>query len=196
MSGNIILIDDHTLFRRGIRSVLDEADYEVIGEAADGLSGVKLVEQLRPDLVLLDLDMPVMNGREALGQILSSNPEQKVVMLTVSEDGCRIRAAQGHSTGQVRMNLAPQTPPDVLYHGTATRFLDSIMRQGLQAGARHHVHLSADRETAVKVGQRHGKPVVLRVDAAAMHQAGRAFYLSDNQVWLTEAVPPQYLVVE
>ena len=87
MSGNIILIDDHTLFRRGIRSVLDEADYEVIGEAADGLSGVKLVEQLRPDLVLLDLDMPVMNGREALGQILSSNPEQKVVMLTVSEDG-------------------------------------------------------------------------------------------------------------
>ena len=87
MSGNIILIDDHTLFRRGIRSVLDEADYEVIGEAADGLSGVKLVEQLRPDLVLLDLDMPVMNGREALGQILSSNPDQKVVMLTVSEDG-------------------------------------------------------------------------------------------------------------
>ena len=87
MSGNIILIDDHTLFRRGIRSVLDEAEYEVIGEAADGLSGVKLVEQLRPDLVLLDLDMPVMNGREALGQILSSNPEQKVVMLTVSEDG-------------------------------------------------------------------------------------------------------------
>lgn len=72
MSGNIILIDDHTLFRRGIRSVLDEADYEVIGEAADGLSGVKLVEQLRPDLVLLDFDMPVMNGREALGQILSS----------------------------------------------------------------------------------------------------------------------------
>ena len=69
------------------------------------------------------------------------------------------------------------------------------MRQGLQAGERHHVHLSADRETAVKVGRRHGKPVVLCVDAAAMHQAGRAFYLSDNQVWLTEAVPPQYLAV-
>ena len=87
MSTSIILIDDHTLFRRGIKSVLSEADFEIIGEAEDGLSGVKLVEQLHPDVVLLDLDMPVMNGREALGQILNSNPEQKVVMLTVSEDG-------------------------------------------------------------------------------------------------------------
>ncbi|ROV56521.1 response regulator [Neisseria chenwenguii] len=86
MNPTIVLIDDHTLFRRGIRSVLEEADFEVIGEAADGLSGVKLVEQLQPDLVLLDLDMPVMNGREALGQILSSHPQQKVVILTVSED--------------------------------------------------------------------------------------------------------------
>ena len=87
MSTSIILIDDHTLFRRGIKSVLSEADFEIIGEAEDGLSGVKSVEQLHPDVVLLDLDMPVMNGREALGQILNSNPEQKVVMLTVSEDG-------------------------------------------------------------------------------------------------------------
>ena len=131
-------------------------------------------------------------SRQELQETVDNNSKKR---FTISEDGRRIRAAQGHSTGQVRMRLAPQTPPDVLYHGTATRFLDSIMRQGLQAGARHHVHLSADRETAVKVGQRHGKPVVLRIDAAAMHQAGRAFYLSDNQVWLTEAVPPQYLAV-
>lgn len=100
MSTSIILIDDHTLFRRGIKSVLSEADFEIIGEAEDGLSGVKLVEQLHPDVVLLDLDMPVMNGREALGQILNSNPEQKVVMLTVSEDGddlleCMKLGAQG-----------------------------------------------------------------------------------------------------
>ena len=131
-------------------------------------------------------------SRQELQETVDNNSKKR---FTVSEDGRRIRAAQGHSTGQVRMRLAPQMPPDVLYHGTATRFLDSIMRQGLQAGERHHVHLSADRETAVKVGQRHGKPVVLRIDAAAMHQAGRAFYLSDNQVWLTEAVPPQYLAV-
>ena len=134
---------------------------------------------------------------ESIGITLDSDGwvEINLLLAQAQKHGRRIRAAQGHSTAQVSMNLAPQTPPDVLYHGTATRFLDSIMRQGLQAGARHHVHLSADRETAVKVGQRHGKPVVLRVDAAAMHQAGRAFYLSDNQVWLTEAVPPQYLAV-
>ena len=83
----IALIDDHTLFRSGIKALLTRQDkYEVVGEAADGLSGVKLVEQTTPDVVLLDLDMPVMNGREALAQILSSRPEQVVVMLTVSED--------------------------------------------------------------------------------------------------------------
>ncbi|STZ75759.1 response regulator [Bergeriella denitrificans] len=87
MSIKIILIDDHTLFRSGIKALLSrQNDFEVIGEAADGFSGVKLVEQQRPDIVLLDLDMPVMNGREALAQILSTNPQQNVVMLTVSED--------------------------------------------------------------------------------------------------------------
>ena len=83
----IALIDDHTLFRSGIKALLSrQNDFEVIGEAADGLSGVKPVAQTRPDIVLLDLDMPVMNGREALAQILSAHPEQTVVMLTVSED--------------------------------------------------------------------------------------------------------------
>ena len=87
MSIKIILIDDHTLFRSGIKALLArQENYEVVGEAADGLSGVKLVSQLEPDVVLLDLDMPVMNGRETLAQILSSNPQQTVVMLTVSED--------------------------------------------------------------------------------------------------------------
>ena len=87
MSIKIILIDDHTLFRSGIKALLSrQSDFDVIGEAADGFSGIKLVEQMRPDIVLLDLDMPVMNGRETLAQILSSNPQQTVVMLTVSED--------------------------------------------------------------------------------------------------------------
>ena len=84
----IVLIDDHTLFRSGLKALLSrQQDFEIVGEAADGLEGVKLVEQVRPDLVLLDLDMPVMNGHEALAQILGANPEQVVVMLTVSEDG-------------------------------------------------------------------------------------------------------------
>ncbi|WP_416192443.1 response regulator [Neisseria sp. CCUG12390] len=87
MTIQIILIDDHTLFRSGIKALLSrQSDFEVIGEASDGLSGVKLVEQQQPDIVLLDLDMPVMNGREALAQILSANPNQTVIMLTVSED--------------------------------------------------------------------------------------------------------------
>ena len=87
MSIKIILIDDHTLFRSGIKALLSrQSDFDVIGEAADGFTGIKLVEQIRPDIVLLDLDMPVMNGRETLAQILSSNPQQTVVMLTVSED--------------------------------------------------------------------------------------------------------------
>ncbi len=83
----IVLIDDHNLFRSGIKALLSrQADFEIVGEAADGLSGVKLVEQIQPDIVLLDLDMPVMNGRDALAQILSVRPAQHVVMLTVSED--------------------------------------------------------------------------------------------------------------
>ena len=87
MSIIIILIDDHTLFRSGIKALLSrQSDFDVIGEAADGFTGIKLVEQMRPDIVLLDLDMPVMNGRETLAQLLSSNPQQTVVMLTVSED--------------------------------------------------------------------------------------------------------------
>ncbi|MBP6117053.1 MAG: response regulator transcription factor [Neisseriaceae bacterium] len=83
----ILLIDDHTLFRSGIKALLQrQADFLIVGEAADGLEGVKLTKSLQPDIVLLDLDMPVMNGQEALAQILSADPEQVVLMLTVSED--------------------------------------------------------------------------------------------------------------
>ena len=84
----IALVDDHTLFRSGIKALLSrQADFEIVGEAADGLEGVKLVEQVHPDLVLLDLDMPTMNGHEALAQILGNTPAPTVLMLTVSEDG-------------------------------------------------------------------------------------------------------------
>ena len=87
MTINIALIDDHTLFRSGIKALLSrQTEFGIVGEASDGFSGVKLVEQTRPDVVLLDLNMPQMNGRDALAQILSSRPEQKVIMLTVSED--------------------------------------------------------------------------------------------------------------
>lgn len=84
----IALIDDHTLFRSGLKALLTrQSDFEIVGEAADGLEGVKLVEQIKPDIVLLDLDMPTMSGNEALAQILETDPSMKVLMLTVNEDG-------------------------------------------------------------------------------------------------------------
>ena len=129
-------------------------------------------------------------SRELLQQVVDTNDKKR---FTLSDDGCRIRAAQGHSTAQVAIEYAPRTPPVTLYHGTATRFLDAIAAQGLLPGSRHHVHLSADVPSAAKVGSRHGKPAVLAVDAAAMQRDGLKFHLSDNGVWLTDSVPPQYL---
>jgi putative RNA 2'-phosphotransferase len=127
---------------------------------------------------------------EELQNIVASNDKKR---FSLSEDGLWIRANQGHSI-EVELGYAPTTPPDVLYHGTAERFLTSIKKQGLIKGKRHHVHLSADVDAATKVGGRHGKPVVLKVEAGKMRQDGFVFYLSANKVWLTEHVPIQYLV--
>ena len=112
---------------------------------------------------------------------------------TLSADGTRIRAAQGHSR-PVDLGLPPIEPPGTLYHGTATRFVDSILRDGLSRGQRQHVHLSPDEQTATAVGRRHGEPVVLRVKAGSMHRAGCLFYLSENGVWLTKHVPAEFIV--
>src|SRR5262249_14143906 len=84
-------------------------------------------------------------------------------------------------------------PPDVLYHGTGHTTADAILRTGLSRMRRHHVHLSATVETATAVGGRHGRPVVLVVDAAALRQAGIGFYRSANGVWWVDSVPPEYL---
>ena len=129
-------------------------------------------------------------SRESLERLIRESEKQRFAL---SEDGLRIRANQGHSV-EVDLALAPQTPPEILYHGTVDRFMDSILANGLLKGNRHHVHLSADVETAQKVGQRRGKPVILEVLAGEMHRAGRLFYLSENGVWLTEEVPVQYIV--
>jgi putative RNA 2'-phosphotransferase len=107
-------------------------------------------------------------------------------------DESRIRANQGHSI-EVDLRLQPTTPPDVLYHGTATRNIESIREQGLIRGRRHHVHLSLEQETARKVGMRYGVPVILVVDAARMHAEGFVFFVSENGVWLTEHVPTQFI---
>lgn len=125
-----------------------------------------------------------------LHQIVSTSDKQR---FAISEDGLRIRANQGHSV-QVELDLPPQTPPELLYHGTATRFLDSIRQQGLLRGERHHVHLSAQIDTALTVGKRHGQPVILTIKAAQMQQAGHVFFCSQNSVWLTDHVPVEFLV--
>jgi putative RNA 2'-phosphotransferase len=103
-----------------------------------------------------------------------------------------IRANQGHSV-EVDLRLEEREPPETLYHGTVERFLPSILKDGLVRGSRHHVHLSKDVETATKVGARRGRPVILEVDSGRMHRDGHRFYLSANGVWLTDAVPPNYL---
>ncbi len=105
--------------------------------------------------------------------------------------GTRVRALHGHSV-TVTWDGPPAAPPDVLYHGTVARFLPAIDAQGLRPGQRRWVHLSGDPAAAREVAARRGRPVVLRVDAAAMHTAGHEFFRSGD-VWLTAAVPPAYL---
>jgi putative RNA 2'-phosphotransferase len=131
-------------------------------------------------------------SREDLDAIVTENDKKR---FQFSEDGKRIRASQGHSI-EVDLQYTPKQPPETLYHGTATRFLDPIKKLGLIKGSRRHVHLSAQLETAFKVGERHGKSVVIPVRAGQMHTAGVPFYLTPNEVWLVDAVPPEYLSFE
>jgi putative RNA 2'-phosphotransferase len=128
-------------------------------------------------------------SREALEEVVATSPKRRFAL---SDDGTRIRASQGHSV-EVELGYAPASPPPQLFHGTVAQALDSIRAQGLVRGERHHVHLSADEATARVVGARRGAPVLLRVDAGAMHRDGHLFYRSENGVWLTEAVPARYL---
>jgi len=127
--------------------------------------------------------------RTGLERIVRESDKQRFAF---SEDGRRIRANQGHSV-EVDLALAPETPPDLLYHGTVDRFLGAIRAQGLIKRDRHHVHLTADRDVAVKVGERRGVPIVLDIDAEAMHRKGCLFFRSANGVWLVDHVPTHYI---
>ena len=127
--------------------------------------------------------------RDELEDLVEDNDKQRFAF---DEAGLRMRAQQGHSV-EVDLQLAPATPPAVLYHGTTPAALPTIRAGGLQKMSRHHVHLTTDEATARRVGQRRGRPLLLAVDAAALHAAGGVFYQSGNGVWLIEAVPPEYL---
>ena len=129
---------------------------------------------------------------EDLREIVANNNKQRYEF---SNDMTRIRARQGHSI-QVNVELEEATPPDILYHGTSKDFAGSIMKQGILKGKRLYVHLSTTVEMAAKVGQRHGEPVVLAIDAKRMHEGGIKFFLSRNGVWLTEFVDANYIIGE
>jgi len=166
---------------------------------------LSLVLRHKPETIGLNLDE---NGwtdtQELLEKLAKSN--KKIDLKTLEEvvanndkkrfafnaDKTKIRASQGHSI-KVNLGYSSIEPPKILFHGTATRFLDSIKKQGLLKGNRHQVHLSKDVDTATNVGSRHGKVVLIKVKALEMHQAGFEFFVSENQVWLTDFVPVEYL---
>jgi putative RNA 2'-phosphotransferase len=159
---------------------------EVLGITLDaqGWTDVAtLLEKLHRNGISID--------QNVLAQIVATNSKKRFAF---SDDGTKIRASQGHSVA-VDLGYQPAMPPQVLYHGTGEKSLNSILKSGLQKGERHHVHLSADVETAIKVGQRHGKPVVLHVAAQQMQKDGFLFFISQNGVWLTDYVPAAYLAV-
>ena len=127
--------------------------------------------------------------RPLLEKVVRENDKQRFAF---SDDKLRIRANQGHSV-KVDVELEQKVPPAILLHGTVEKFLDLIRESGLKKMSRQHVHLSAELETANKVGSRRGKPVILEIDAEKMNQEGYVFFLSANGVWLTDHVPPRFI---
>lgn len=167
---------------------------------------LSLVLRHEPGLIGISLDSAgwvsveeLLHACVAHGRALSLGELRAVVegndkrRFSFSEDGSRIRANQGHSV-PVELGYETAEPPEILYHGTVEKFLPSIMKEGLEKRERHHVHLSADVETASRVGGRRGRPIVLKVESGRMRRDGHEFFLSANGVWLTERVPPEYLV--
>ena len=159
---------------------------QVLGILLDK-EGWALVEDLLQKMQQkgMQVDLP------KLQEVVATNDKQRFAF---NADGTKIRASQGHSI-PVELGLQPIAPPSLLYHGTARQHISSILKEGLQRRSRQYVHLSADTATAVRVGQRHGEPVVLLVKSGRMHELGYQFYPSANGVWLTESVPAQFLEV-
>ena len=127
--------------------------------------------------------------RDQLEHVVASNDKQR---FSFSDDGKRIRAKQGHSV-TVDLGYQASQPPETLCHGTPSRFVSAIKESGLKKMKRHHVHMHADQKLATDVGARQGKPVLLVVRSKAMHEAGFEFFVTENDVWLTDHVPPEFI---
>lgn len=126
-----------------------------------------------------------------LEEIVETNDKKR---FSFDETGKKIRASQGHSL-EVEIEFEEKTPPEILYHGTAEKNVGTIFADGLKKMSRHHVHLSADTETAKKVGTRYGKPVIFKIETKKMLAENFRFYVSANGVWLVENVPPKFLEI-
>ena len=175
------MASDRSIIRQGKRlSFLLRHDKEALRLGKIDGHGWRMVEELEK----------MGFTRELLDKIVATNNKQR---FEYSADGNKIRARQGHSIN-VDVELREMTPPDVLYHGTATRFLESINAEGLIPGNRLYVHLSPDEATAINVGSRHGVPFVIKIDCRKMLADGCKFYLSNNGVWLTKQVLPEYFI--
>jgi putative RNA 2'-phosphotransferase len=137
--------------------------------------------------LMIKFDDPL--SMEDLEEVVETNDKKRFAF---NDNFTKIRASQGHSI-EIDLAYQPTTPPEFLFHGTATRFLESIKKDGLLKGSRHHAHLSLDEVTARKVGSRHGSPVILTIKSGEMFEAGYAFFVSENDVWLTDNVPTRFL---
>jgi len=152
---------------------------------ANGWTSVKtLLEKINVDNYSLSM--------ETLEEVVATNNKKRFAF---NEDKTMIRANQGHSVN-IDLALQSKEPPNYLYHGTVEKFMESIREKGLIKGSRQHVHLSADKETAINVGSRRGKPIILTIRSGEMHAKGYTFYQSENGVWLTEAVPTKFITFE
>ena len=153
--------------------------------------GVKLDKNgwISVDELIEKFGMPPLS-MEILEIVVAENDKKRFAF---NDDKTKIRANQGHSV-KIDLGLEPTEPPALLFHGTATKNLEAIKNQGLIKGSRHHVHLSTDEWTAKKVGSRYGVPAILKLKAKEMHAAGYDFFVSENNVWLTDHVPVQFLI--
>jgi putative RNA 2'-phosphotransferase len=127
--------------------------------------------------------------KAVLDLVVSTNDKKR---FAYNEDESKIRASQGHSI-DIELNIEPKQPPEYLHHGTVDKFMEAIKKEGLQKMKRNHVHLSATTDTAITVGNRRGEAIILTVFSGRMHEEGYLFYLSANGVWLTEAVPVEFI---
>jgi len=183
--------------RRGIKIIISKEDMKIS-------KFISLVLRHRPEEIGLILDeygymstSDLIKGINEKGYKVTFIDIERIVKeddkqrYSFNDDKTKIKANQGHSVN-INLELKSIEPPNVLYHGTATRFSESICKEGIKKQNRQYVHLSADIETATKVGKRHGELVVFRVNSQQMYEDGCEFYLSENKVWLTDYVPIKY----